>query len=462
MKRLKFPIIIITAALGLLVTDIVFFTKIYLSFRANIERDILASIAEMDIEELWYRYGHPEEFTDSVYTMNLESGVIVSSNGEFESWVSSGQDEKEQYMTGVHADKHQFTRQVIREMSATLHKQLDGSLPLQSRYLDNILAERMAVRGIRPEFIAVEYLDAADSVLVTNPKLTKEGRNGFDCFKSANVTPQGTYYAAYITPVNHIILQQMAGMIICSCLLIILFSTAVIYLWRSTMQLRSLDEMKDSFVNSMTHELKTPIAVAYSATDSVLRYYDSNNAEHNKEYLQIVLRELSRHSAMVEDILSVSMERRKMLDLRMEQTEVGPILQEVAANQRLNASKPVEILMDIKPADMTLRTDHIHFANIISNLIGNAVKYSGDSVRIEVSMTPKYLKVSDNGIGISSKHLPRVFDRFYRVPQKGDTYTVGGHGIGLYYVNNICSRMGWKISAASKLGKGTTFTINFE
>lgn len=345
-------------------------------------------------------------------------------------------------------------------MSATLHKQLDSSLPLQSKYLDTILADRLAVRGLNPEFIAVEYLDHADTVLVANPKL-KSGKYEYELFCSPSVTPQGTYYALYITPVSHLILRQMVGMIICSVLLIALFSAAIIYLWRTTTQLRSLDEMKDSFVNSMTHELKTPIAVAYSAVDSVLRYYDANASEHNKEYLRIVLRELSRHSAMVEDILSVSMERRKMLDLRMEQTEAGPILMEVASNQRLNSPKPVEIHVDVSPQDMTLHTDPIHFANIISNLIVNAVKYSGDSVRIDVRMTPSYLKVTDNGIGISSKHLPRIFDRFYRVPQKGDTYTVGGHGIGLYYVNNICSRMGWKISASSRPGKGTTFTIDF-
>lgn len=110
---------------------------------------------------------------------------------------------------------------------------------------------------------------------------------------------------------------------------------------------------------------------------------------------------------------------------------------------------------------MSLRTDPIHFANIVSNLIGNAVKYSGESVKINVVATESYLKVSDNGIGISSKHIARIFDRFYRVPQKGDTYPVGGHGIGLYYVNNICTRMGWTITATSRLGKGTIFTILF-
>lgn len=155
------------------------------------------------------------------------------------------------------------------------------------------------------------------------------------------------------------------------------------------------------------------------------------------------------------------MERRKMLDLRMELTEVGPIVNEVAANQRLNSSKQVEITVKISPADMKLCTDPIHFANVVSNLIVNAVKYSGPSVKIEVEMTPEFLKVSDNGIGISAKHLPRIFDRFYRVPPKGDTYPVGGHGIGLYYVNNICTRMGWSISAQSRVGKGTSFTIKF-
>jgi signal transduction histidine kinase len=460
MKNLTIPVILIIVATALLAADIFFFSRIYFSIRENIERDISSSLTEMDIEELWYRYGHPEEFTDSVCAMDLESGVIVSSNGEFESWVSSGSDNKEQYQSGHRAKRHQFTQQVIREMAATLHKQLDASLPMRVEYLDEILAERMSVRGLHPEFYAVEYCDSADNVIVGNPKLA-ENKAGYDCFKSVTVTPRGTYYAAYLTPVSRLVLHQMIEMIICSVALIALFSGALIYLWRTTNHLRSLDEMKDSFVNSMTHELKTPIAVAYSATDAMLRYYDTNEAAHNKEYLRIVLRELSKHSAMVEDILSVSMERRKMLDLRMEHTLIGPIVREVADNQKMKSRKPTEINVKISPEEMSLRTDPIHFANIVSNLIGNAVKYSGESVKINVVATESYLKVSDNGIGISSKHIARIFDRFYRVPQKGDTYPVGGHGIGLYYVNNICTRMGWTITATSRLGKGTIFTILF-
>ena len=105
--------------------------------------------------------------------------------------------------------------------------------------------------------------------------------------------------------------------------------------------------------------------------------------------------------------------------------------------------------------------DSLHLGNILSNLIDNAVKYSGESVRISINANARSMTIADNGIGIAKDNLPFIFDKFYRVTS-GDRYEVGGYGLGLFYVKQIVELLGWSIDVKSKPGVGTKFTIKFK
>ena len=107
----------------------------------------------------------------------------------------------------------------------------------------------------------------------------------------------------------------------------------------------------------------------------------------------------------------------------------------------------------------------MHFSNIVSNLIDNAIKYSEDSVNIEIKAFQKaedevLVSVSDNGIGIDHDKLPYIFDKFYRVTD-GNKYTVKGYGLGLFYVKSLMEKMGGSVSVESDPGKGSCFTLHF-
>ena len=110
---------------------------------------------------------------------------------------------------------------------------------------------------------------------------------------------------------------------------------------------------------------------------------------------------------------------------------------------------------------IVIKADKTPFANIINNLIDNAIKYSGDNINIYIEGTESKISFSDNGIGIPEKSMPYIFDKFYRVPH-GNRQDVRGYGIGLYYVKSIITKMGWTISVKSKVGEGSVFTINFK
>ena len=268
-----------------------------------------------------------------------------------------------------------------------------------------------------------------------------------------------TVYDAYISPLTNHILREMSGVIVTSVLIALVLTFGFWYLLHVISHLRTIEEMKDDFTNNMTHELKTPIAIAYAANDSLLQFPDPADEERTKKYLTAALEQLSKLTGLVENILAMSMERRKHLTMEKERINLRPFLTSVAEQQKLRADKPCEITVECAE-DVVVNADPVHFSNVISNLIDNSIKYSGDSVSITISAEAHGVSVSDNGIGIPQKSMPYIFNRFYRVPH-GNRSDVRGYGIGLFYVKSIVDKHGWRIDVESKPGKGSKFTIRF-
>ncbi len=237
-------------------------------------------------------------------------------------------------------------------------------------------------------------------------------------------------YTVYFSPLQKHVLRQMAGILATSSAVLALMIFLIWYLLHWVGKLRSIEQMKDDFTHNMTHELKTPVAVAYSAADSMLRYYDQSDEVRNKQFLKIIMQRLSFLSGMIENILSMSMERFKAMKLSIENVEVKPIVVEVAGMIELKADKPVKIDIEI-PDNLSVMADSLHFGNVLSNLIDNAVKYSEDTVNIKIMADNNSIVIADNGIGIDKDNLPYIFDKFYRVTS-GDRYEVGGYGLGLF------------------------------
>lgn len=209
----------------------------------------------------------------------------------------------------------------------------------------------------------------------------------------------------------------------------------------------------------MTHELKTPIAIAYSANDALLNYDTGNDPQKKVTYLNIANKQLKRLGELVENILAMSMERRKTMKLKPETILLRPFVEEIATAQSMRGDKTIIINVDVNP-NISIEADKTHLSNIMNNLINNAIKYSGDSVTITISGNEKLISVTDNGIGIQAKSIPYLFNKFYRVPH-GNRQDVRGYGIGLYYVKSILDKMGWDIEVKSKEGEGSVFTIKY-
>lgn len=315
--------------------------------------------------------------------------------------------------------------------------------------LDSIFKNELNNSGLYPEKTSINSID---------DKTDKCERLWTIDF--AMTDNQQPIYKVCFSPLNGHILCQMSGIILTSAAILILMSFLIWYLLHWVGKLRTIEQMKDDFTHNMTHELKTPVTVAYSAADSMLRYYDQSDEARNKQFLKIIMQRLSYLSGMIENILSMSMERFKTMKLNIEEVALKPIVEEISGMMELKAAKSVEIDIDI-PDNLSIQADSLHLGNILSNLIDNALKYSGDTVNITINADVHSITISDNGIGIEKENLPFIFDKFYRVIS-GDRYEVGGYGLGLFYVKQIVGLMGWNIYVASKPGQGTEFTIRFD
>lgn len=465
MKRFKTVsttfIIVIAVIFG---CNVCYLISLYNSIRANVERDVMTALADADIDDLMFRAGRAQGLASNVKvqediedysapgkaeasTYRDENGQLISVRTEADGTVV----EKQAKLS----ENSSYSNQMVDAMSRQFHAIMDDYIPYDMNVMDSVLRNQLSYRFIYPDFLCVEVVNSVDSVICGNPKFN--GESGLDSFRF-NINPdEGIYYKVYMTPLTSHIVSEMSGVIITVFLLLVAFTLAFCYLFHTVSKMRTIEEMKDDFVSNMTHELKTPIAIAYSANDALLNYDADNNPQKKVTYLNIANKQLKRLGELVESILAMSMERRKTMKLKPETIQLRPFTEEIAAAQRMRSDKKITINVEVAE-NVSIEADKTHLSNILNNLIDNAIKYSGDSIAITISGNDKEISVTDNGIGIPAKSIPYLFNKFYRVPH-GNRQDVRGYGIGLYYVKSILDKMGWNIDVRSKESEGSVFTI---
>lgn len=467
MKRFKTVsttfIIVIAVIFG---CNIFYLVSLYNSIRSNVERDVMTALVDADIDDLMYRAGRAQALASNIQMQEDIEEVRTSGRAE----ASTYRDENGQLISvrteadgtvveerAMLSENSSYSNQMVDAMSRQFHLIMDKYIPYDMAVMDSVLCNQLSYRFIYPDFLCVEVVSSNDSVICGNPKFN--GESGLDSFR-ININPdEGIYYRAYMTPLTRHIFSEMAGVIVSIFFLMIAFSLAFRYLFHTVSEMRTIEEMKDDFVSNMTHELKTPIAIAYSANDALLNYDTENDPQKKVTYLNIANKQLKRLGELVENILAMSMERRISMKLNPERISLQPFVEEIATSQRMRVDKEITINVDVN-GSTSVEADRTHLANVLNNLIDNAIKYSGDSVTITVTSTDDGIAIADNGIGIPAKSIPYLFNKFYRVPH-GNRQEVRGYGIGLYYAKSILDKMGWDIEVRSSEGEGSVFIIKY-
>jgi signal transduction histidine kinase len=339
------------------------------------------------------------------------------------------------------------------------HSNGNYTLPDISR-LQTILQEELRTSGIGSHFtisVLVITDHASEPIWVINNEDIDERHIEFD----KSLTPL-TLRLAVDDP-HSAIMASMRWMLILQLLSIVVLTAAFGYLLHTLFRAKSLEQIRRDLTHNITHELKTPIAAAYAATDA-LRNSETiaSDKTTRNEYLDMSLSALSRLGDMVEEILRTSTEEFEKQDLKIERCNTEDIVAEVRSTFDLKyQEREVEWRIDI-PADIEIMADRMQMLSMLSALVDNAIKYctSRPMVTISVLNTTNntVIRIVDNGIGIAPSEQRRVFDKFYRISQ-GNRHDTKGYGLGLYYVRNIVERHGGTIHLHSTVGKGSEFEI---
>ncbi|WP_282013978.1 sensor histidine kinase [Marinifilum flexuosum] len=352
----------------------------------------------------------------------------------------------------------------VKEMiTGLLANELAGEFKVNTNIIDSLFTDDLSKRGIELSH-HIEMVNENDSLVKSFASVASDTLNTM-CTRSFQVDILGKEKLRIrILNEQEVIFGQMMTGLISSLVLILLILFCFLYMLSTIFKQKQLSQIKNDFINNMTHELKTPIATVSAIVESMQNFGVLDNREKTNKYLDVSQNELGRLSGLVEKVLNMAREEREALKMSPEELNVRKIFDNIINSQTIKQEvKQVSFDLKVDEDAEKVTADRFHMVNVMQNLIENSIKYSDDPVMIRIACerNGEYLKisVSDNGIGISKKHQAKVFDQFYRV-STGDVHDVKGFGLGLHYVRNIVEKHSGKIGLSSEVGKGSTFTIN--
>lgn len=224
-------------------------------------------------------------------------------------------------------------------------------------------------------------------------------------------------------------------------------------------------EIKNDFINNMTHELKTPIASISLAAQMLNDESVTKSPSMLKHLGGVISDESKRLRFLVEKVLQMSMFDRKKAVFKKKQLDLNEMVENIAHSFTLRVEHTGgKIYTDVGAVESAIYVDDVHFQNVINNLLDNAVKYRKPDEPLNIYLrtwnddSHLYLSVEDTGIGLKKDNLKKIFEKFYRV-HTGNVHDVKGFGLGLAYVKKIVMLHNGDISVESEYGKGTKFTI---
>lgn len=365
-------------------------------------------------------------------------------------------------------ERYIYQRQLLNNVVYRILYSADN-VPLEKRInfqnLDNILSAEFARNGI----------DMKYHFMVTT-------RNGRELYRCADYEAEGSDYsykqalmpnnndanAGVLTvsfPSINRYIYMSAKYLMVAVLFILILTVIFIHTIRMTLRQHKLGEMKNDFVNNMTHELKTPVASISLASQMLTDESVPKTPQMTQHLSSVIKDETARLQRLIDRVLQTSLLEKGRMALKQDELCVNEMLDDIASTFALKVEeKGGQIECDLKADNDRILADEVHITNVFFNLMENAVKYSREEEPLQLKVTTynKHnslcITIADNGIGIKRENLKKIFDKFYRV-HSGNTHDVKGFGLGLAYVKNIISMHHGQITATSEINKGTKFTI---
>lgn len=353
------------------------------------------------------------------------------------------------------------------------HYTVDINDEIQPFYLETLLKKEFYLQDIQQDFIFGIYDCFKDSIAMSDlyvfdsdaiyAKQAKKTKGITP--ESLNLTKDGHYFTVYFPRLKLAQIEAASSFSPLVYLLIVLVFVVVFFAFSMGIILRQkrLSEVKNDFINNMTHELKTPISTISLSSELLLRLEDNASPDRMRKYASIIYKENKRLEQQVERVLNIAKLDKDKVILNKETISLFSILDDVKENFEFNqAMGGGQLTLQKETANAELIADPVHLTNVLFNLVDNAVKYCKNTAVISIAVKTEKdgyrIDIQDNGIGIRKDDLRLIFDKFYRVPT-GNVHDVKGFGLGLYYVKLIIDAHKGKIDVKSTPDKGTLFSV---
>ena len=268
-----------------------------------------------------------------------------------------------------------------------------------------------------------------------------------------------------VPQISDIVFRDLRPRIAAAILFTLVIVTAFYLTLHTMLRQKKLSEIRNDFINNMTHEFKTPIATISLAVDAIKNEKVQRDAEKLKYFSGIIKEENQRMNRQVETILKSALMDRQEVQLNLKPLHVHEIIRDVADNFMLRLQeKQGGVEINLNATEDLIEGDEVHISNLVNNLMDNAVKYSKENVPPQICITTSsngkkfIVRMEDNGIGMTRETVKRIFEKFYRA-HTGNIHNVKGFGLGLSYVKTVVEAHEGAIKAESTLGKGSCFTI---
>lgn len=355
----------------------------------------------------------------------------------------------------------------VRQLSSSFYLAQVNSF-IKGPQLDKRLKEEFAKRHLEA---AYEYgiLNAYDDTLVFGnyvPATLQQGASeSNELHQESGNNTGGRYNFAVVFPTKttHIISEMSWWLYSAAALLVVVIFFA--YTLFSILKEKRLSEMKEDFINNLTHELQTPITNIAIASETLRNNPDELPPHKARRYYQIIYQENQRLKSQVDRVLQMALLERQELALAKTKTNVHQVIRQAIAGIDLRLQQRSGcVQMNLQARQAEIQADSLHLTNVVYNLLDNAEKYSPQPPQIAITTRNHQngilISIADKGPGIGQEAQKHLFDKFYRVPA-GDVHNVKGFGLGLSYVKGIMEAHKGYVRLTSQESQGSRFDLFF-
>jgi two-component system phosphate regulon sensor histidine kinase PhoR len=338
---------------------------------------------------------------------------------------------------------------------------------VNQRMLDSLIRFELDLRGIKTSYEFAVF-NAFDQPIIASTSdrelLGSIYEQGFQIRLFPNDFFQELNYLKVFFPKQRgYLIETMWEMLATAGIFILIIILAFAYSIHTIFWQKKLSEIKNDFINNMTHELKTPISTISLACEALADPDMDKSAQKVESFVGMIRDENKRLGVLVENLLRSAILDRGEVQLNIQSINIHHLIDEVIKNMAIQlVQKNGKIETDYSASAPEIEGDNVHLTNVIYNLIDNALKYTPNNPVIKISTSNAangmVIHFKDNGIGISRENQKKIFDKLYRVPT-GDIHNVKGFGLGLSYVKAIIEKHHGKIVVESEINKGSTFNL---